>query len=83
LIREDETEIPTHSFAYEQLSKLGFVVNKSATKFSVISDLMKFIENWESKRQKLDFFTDGIVIKINDRALYESLGIIGKQGQQP
>jgi len=79
LIRDDKSEIPSHSFAYEQLSKLGFVVNKSATKFSAISDLMKFIESWESKRLKLGFFTDGIVIKINDRALYESLGVVGKQ----
>lgn len=79
LIRDDKSEIPTHKFAYQQLSKLGFVVNKSATTFDKVSDLMKFIDTWEKKRNDLDFFTDGIVIKVNDRVIYDNLGIVGKQ----
>lgn len=79
LIRDDKSEVPTHLYAYQQLSKLGFVVNKFATSFNNVAELIKFIESWNRKRDDLDFFTDGIVIKVNDRAIYYDLGIVGKQ----
>ena len=39
---------------------------------------MNFVNEWDDKRHDLPFNTDGLVIKINDRALYESLGLVGK-----
>ena len=40
---------------------------------------MKFINNWDQKRHDLPFNTDGLVVKVNDRAQFERLGIVGKQ----
>jgi len=39
---------------------------------------MNFVNDWDEKRHDLPFNTDGLVIKINDRALYDSLGMVGK-----
>lgn len=79
LIRDNKNEIPTHEYAYRQLRLLGFKVNKFATKFESIKELNSFIDKWETQRKNLDYFTDGIVIKVNNREIYESLGIVGKQ----
>src|SRR5207245_985976 len=38
----------------------------------------KFAQTWETKRLDLPFNTDGLVIKVNDRALYRRLGVVGK-----
>lgn len=39
---------------------------------------MRFIDVWEQKREELPFYTDGLVIKINNRDLYRNLGVVGK-----
>ena len=39
---------------------------------------MEFVAAWEQKRHQLPFNTDGLVIKLNDRALYAQLGMVGK-----
>ena len=43
-----------------------------------IEEVMKFAKKWETKRQKLPFNTDGLVVKVNDRQLYRRLGVVGK-----
>lgn len=78
LIRENVDEVPTHSFAYETLRELGLAVNKEASVFSHIDEVMKFAVRWETLRHDLPFNTDGLVIKLNDRALYRQLGVVGK-----
>ena len=39
---------------------------------------MKFIDELNETRQDLPFNTDGAVIKVNDRKVYQALGIVGK-----
>lgn len=39
---------------------------------------MRFAQEWETKREKLPFNTDGLVVKVNDRQLYRRLGVVGK-----
>jgi DNA ligase (NAD+) len=34
---------------------------------------------WEERREKLDYETDGAVVKINDLALQRSLGVVGRE----
>ena len=78
VLRDDESEIPTNSFAYEALTALGITCNQQASIFTTLADVMNFVNEWGDKRHNLPFNTDGLVIKINDRALYESLGLVGK-----
>ena len=79
LIRDEPSEVPTNMFAYEALSALGITRNKQASVFTTLGDVMHFVDEWGEKRHDLPFNTDGLVIKVNDRAQYEALGIVGKQ----
>ena len=78
VLRDDDAEVPTNSFAYEALTALGITCNQQASIFTTLADVMNFVNEWGDKRHNLPFNTDGLVIKINDRALYESLGLVGK-----
>lgn len=78
VLRDDDSEIPTNSFAYDTLTALGIICNRQASVFTNLADIMNFVNDWDEKRHDLPFNTDGLVIKINDRALYDSLGMVGK-----
>lgn len=79
LLHDDVSDVPTNMFAYEVLSVLGLSRNKEASVFSSVSDVMKFIDTWDKKRNDLPFNTDGLVVKVNDRAQFAKLGVVGKQ----
>lgn len=79
LLREDPSEVPTYSWAYETIRQLGVRANTQASTFTNISDVMRFVDTWDQKRHELPFNTDGLVVKVNDRALYAELGVVGKQ----
>lgn len=78
LLRQDSNEVPTNSFAYEALRRIGIAANAEARVFNSIDEVMKFVDEWDKKRHELPFNTDGLVIKINDRALFTKLGVVGK-----
>ncbi len=78
LLREDPAEVPTNSYAYNALFELGVSANLRATVFNNLSDVMRFVNDWEDKRRSLPFETDGVVIKLDDRAQYTRLGTVGK-----
>jgi len=78
LLRKDPNEVPTNSFAYEALRQLGVAANLQATLMTKVDEIMKFADAWDVKRHDLPFNTDGLVVKLNDRRLYASLGFVGK-----
>lgn len=79
ILRDDPAEIPTNGVAYDMISELGLSRNTQATVFTGLGDVMKFVHEWDTKRDDLPFNTDGLVIKVNDRAQYAELGVVGKQ----
>ena len=79
ILRDVPADIPTNLFAYEALSALGISRNKEASTFTDLDGVMKFIDTWSDKRHNLPFNTDGLVVKVNDRAQFAKLGIVGKQ----
>ena len=70
--------LPKHSEAYQKLRKLGFSTSGEDKVFTKIEDVFTEIKHLASHRQTLPFNTDGMVIKINDRKVYQKLGIVGK-----
>jgi DNA ligase (NAD+) len=78
LMRDDPDEMSTYLAVYQTLRALGIAANPQATVFKTLDELMKFAETWDKKREALPFHTDGLVIKLNDRKLYASLGVVGK-----
>ena len=72
--------LPTHEQAYEMLRKLGFQTSNEDKVFKASEEkqLFEYIKNLDEYRKGLKFNTDGMVIKINDREIYDKLGIVGK-----
>ncbi len=79
IMRDDPLQIPSNMFAYEAITALGLNRNMQASVFTALSDVMKFVDEWDKKRNDLPFNTDGLVIKVNDRAQFAELGVVGKQ----
>lgn len=79
LLRDDPIEVSTNMYAYEALTALGITRNQEASVFQTISEVMGFVEHWGEARHELPFNTDGLVVKVNDRALFDELGVVGKQ----
>ena len=78
LLRDQESEVPTYSYAYDMLRELGVSANRQASVFTDIEHVMRFVDEWDQRRTDLPFNTDGLVIKVNDRQLYQQLGVVGK-----
>lgn len=79
LLRDNPNDVPTYLFAYEAITAMGLNRNMQASVFTTVSDVMRFVDEWDKKRNELPFNTDGLVIKLNDRAQYAQLGVVGKQ----
>jgi DNA ligase (NAD+) len=63
---------------YEIIRSLGITTNREAKVFRSINEVMQYVDEWDEKRKNLKFNTDGLVIKLNDRELFEQLGSVGK-----
>lgn len=77
----DEADMPlpqTQTEELELLKKLGFKVNPHYRLCKSIQQVQEFYESWIDKKDKQDYEIDGIVIKLNSRALQEALGYTGK-----
>lgn len=78
VLREDASEIQTWEDAYQIATAIGITRNQQAAVCSNLSEVMAFIDKWDKKRDDLPFWTDGLVVKINNRQQYDSLGEVGK-----
>lgn len=43
-----------------------------------LADIKKFFDSIAKKREKLDFWIDGVVVRVNDNIDYRQLGVVGK-----
>lgn len=77
LIRDD-IAVESFSAAADIIRSLGIVPVSPAEVLTSIDETMRFVDKWEAERHELPVNTDGIVVKLNDRALYTELGIVGK-----
>ena len=56
------------------LQTLGFSVNNNKKLCKNVEEIIEFCNFWENERFKLDYATDGIVIKVNELNFEEDLG---------
>ncbi|RME60418.1 MAG: DNA ligase (NAD(+)) LigA [Candidatus Dadabacteria bacterium] len=67
--------IPTHLKAMEILSKLGFKCPINELKvFNKAEQIISYCKEWEEKRDSYPYELDGMVIKVNELSLYNTLG---------
>lgn len=78
LVNAENYGIKTHLESIEYIEKLGFKTTKIFEKYTDFKKLEEAIDKWHDDRKKLDYETDGLVIKVNNFSLYEKLGYTTK-----
>lgn len=78
LLRDGRNYFDQHSTTLGALEEAGFKVNRFRNLVKNIEGVWAFIREWEGKRDSLPYEIDGIVIKVDRRALQEELGYTGK-----
>ena len=70
--------VRTHTEALDLLRKYGFPVNPHIEAFDDIDGVIQYVQGWAEERHKLDYDTDGMVIKVDDFGQQERLGVTSK-----
>ncbi|MBX7103053.1 MAG: NAD-dependent DNA ligase LigA [Gemmataceae bacterium] len=68
----------THRELLDLLRAFGFPVNTHIVSFESIDDVVSYCTQWADERHKLPYDTDGLVIKVDDLAQREKLGVRSK-----
>jgi DNA ligase (NAD+) len=69
----------SHSEEVEWLRERGFKVNPDTERHDEIDSVVERCRWWEERREQLDYEIDGVVVKIDERALWRELGVVGRE----
>jgi DNA ligase (NAD+) len=72
-------DLPTHSAEVDWLAEHGFKVNPDTAHHGDVDSVVKRCHWWEERRDELDYEIDGVVVKIDERALWRELGVVGRE----
>ncbi len=74
-----DLDLPTHMDEVDWLRQRGFKVNPGTDHHSGVESVVERCRNWEEQRETLDYEIDGVVVKIDERALWRELGVVGRE----
>ncbi|MFP3975959.1 MAG: NAD-dependent DNA ligase LigA, partial [Dehalococcoidia bacterium] len=75
-----EGSVPdTHWETMEYLKSLGFKTNPNNALFSNLTEVENYYHRWLEEREQLPYEADGVVVKINQFALQQELGFVGRE----
>jgi DNA ligase (NAD+) len=72
-------DLPTHMDEIEWLSDRGFKVNPDTGHHQGVEGVVKRCHWWEERRETLDYEIDGVVVKVDEKALWRELGVVGRE----
>jgi DNA ligase (NAD+) len=72
-------ELPTHMDEVEWLRDRGFKVNPDTAHHEGVEGVVKRCHWWEERREELDYEIDGVVVKVDEKALWRELGVVGRE----
>jgi DNA ligase (NAD+) len=72
-------DLATHSEEVEWLGERGFKVNPDTDRHEGIDSVVRRCRRWEERREQLDYEIDGVVVKVDERALWRELGVVGRE----
>jgi len=78
LLANGRTFFDHHWKTLDALKKAGFKVNPNRKLVHSMEEVWAFIQEWEGKRDSLEYEIDGIVVKVDRTALQSELGFTGK-----
>jgi DNA ligase (NAD+) len=72
-------DLPTHMAEVEWLEQAGFKVNPDTAHHDGVEGVVKRCHWWEERREELDYEIDGVVVKVDEKALWRELGVVGRE----
>ena len=60
-------------------SERGFKVNPDTDHHEGVEGVVKRCHWWEERREELDYEIDGVVVKVDEKALWRELGVVGRE----
>jgi DNA ligase (NAD+) len=72
-------DLPTHVDELEWMRERGFAVEPEIAVHETEDDVVARCRWWEDRREQLDYEIDGVVVKVNERALWRELGVVGRE----
>jgi DNA ligase (NAD+) len=75
----DGLDLASHSDEVEWLGERGFKINPDTDHHPGIESVVKRCRWWEERREELDYEIDGVVVKVDERALWRELGVVGRE----
>jgi DNA ligase (NAD+) len=72
-------DLPTHMAEVEWLTEQGFKVNPDTDHHQGVEGVVKRCHWWEERRDELDYEIDGVVVKVDEKALWRELGVVGRE----
>jgi len=74
----ENNKTETHEQGIEKLESMGFSVSQTYKKCKNITEVLEYINHWDTHRQRLALDTDGVVVKVNNLEQQERLGFTAK-----
>lgn len=78
LLANGRVPLKRHSEVLESLAKLQFKASEDFEIINGIEGVEKYCDRWDSKREKLAYEVDGVVVKVNEISLQLELGSTSK-----
>src|SRR5258705_4523574 len=78
LMTEGKAAFPKHSESLEALQALHFRASSDWKLCNGIDEVIAYCEAWDSKREKLPYAIDGVVVKVNSVGVQNELGFTSK-----
>lgn len=78
LVDSDKLGFTSHIETTKYLEELGFKTTKVFEECKDMKELHNRVMFWEKEKERLDYETDGMVIKVDNLKLYEKLGATNK-----
>ncbi len=72
-------DLATHMDEVEWLRDRGFKVNPDTEHHEGVEGVVKRCHWWEQRREELDYEIDGVVVKVDEKALWRELGVVGRE----
>jgi DNA ligase (NAD+) len=72
-------DLATHMDEVEWLGERGFKVNPDTGRHQGVEGVVERCHWWEERREQLDYEIDGVVVKVDERALWRELGVVGRE----
>jgi DNA ligase (NAD+) len=72
-------DLATHMDEVEWLGERGFKVNPDTAHHRGVEGVVERCHWWEERREALDYEIDGVVVKVDERALWRELGVVGRE----